>query len=83
MFRCLHSVAPTILWKLNDTVVGENDFPDVVKFDETTTGDGTIVPTINITAVSNFNGTRVVCVAVFGNLSTIETIPVSLSIQGW
>ena len=82
VFQCLHSVAPNILWALNGTVVGDNDFPGVVKFGSSTDMNGEMVSNLNITAISNFNNTGVVCIAVFRNISTTETTPVSLLIQG-
>ena len=82
VFQCLHSVAPNILWALNGTVVGDNDFPGVVTIGSSTDMNGDMVSNLNITAISDFNNTRVTCIAIFRNFSRTETTPVSLLIQG-
>ena len=64
MFRCGHSTADTIRWKVNGSLVGRNT-PNllITTYDDS----GNVVDTLTITAQPEYNGTEVVCVARFDN----------------
>ena len=80
-YRCCHTSPEAIIgWTVNGSSAGL--FPDI------TTGSagesGTIVFTLTIPARSEYNGTQVVCVAVFLDGSLTElTPPAILTFIGW
>ena len=85
VFRCLHSTAPVIAWKVNGSVVSQRDPPPDITPGRTLSGSGNVVDyTLTIVAHSNYNETEVVCVAIFIGSSMLdeETTPVRLLIQG-
>ena len=71
VFRCQHQSADVISWRVNGSSVRQ--FPDI------TTGsineNGAIVYTLTIPARSEYNGTEVVCLALFIDGSPSEVTP--------
>ena len=63
VFRCQHPTASIILWRVNGSLVGWNSPPDITP--GITCDNGNLVDTLTITARLEYNGTVVVCVAVF------------------
>ena len=78
VFRCQHSTAFIVLWRVNGSLVGRNPLPDITP--GTTRDDiGNLVDTLSITARPNYNRTEVVCVARFDDGSPDEqTHPAAL-----
>ena len=67
MFRCQHSTADTIRWRINGSLVSRSNRPDGVGFD----ADG-FVEILTITGRLDYNGTVVECVARFDSGSPDE-----------
>ena len=61
-FRCQHSTADTIRWRINGSLVSRSNIPDGVGLD----ADG-LVEILTITGRLDYNGTEVECVARFDN----------------
>ena len=80
VFRCRHPTADVIVWRVNGSSVGQNPSPDI---SPGTIGDydGSLVNTLTIVARPEYNGTEVVCVALFIDGSPFETSPLSV-LQG-
>ena len=81
VFRCRHSTADNIRWRVNGTLIsGRNPPPDITPGVE----DGTPVDTLTIVARLDYNGTTIVCVAQFDDGSSDETSqpPAVLRVQG-
>ena len=74
VFRCRHSTADAISWKVNGLPVQE--FPNI------TISLSSQLYTLTIPARLEYNGTEVVCVALFigGSLPDEETTPATLTI---
>lgn len=64
MFRCHHSTAGTILWKLNGENINNNNLPPGVTPDSIRE-DNRLVYTLNVLGHSEYDGAAVVGVAVF------------------
>ena len=64
VFRCRRPTADVIRWRVNGSLVGRNPPPDItpsiIRDD-----NGNSVDTLTITALPQYNGTEVVCVARF------------------
>ena len=82
VFRCRHSTADAIDWRVNRTFVGRNPPPDITL--GIITEGGNLVDTLAIVASLDYNGTTIVCVAVFRDGSPDETSqpPAVLRVQG-
>ena len=77
-FRCQHSTADAIRWRVNGSLVGRSPPPDII-LDLVYDVNGNLVDTLSITARPEYNGTEVVCVARFDNGSPAEqTEPATL-----
>ena len=77
-FRCRHPTADIIGWSVNGSLVGRN-LPREITPSTTRDIDGRLVNTLTITAQPEYNGTEVVCVALFVDGSPAEqTEPVTL-----
>ena len=74
VFRCQHSTADGIVWRVNERPLRE--FPNI------TVGSISLVHTLTVPARTEYNGTEVVCVAVFldESLPNEETLPAILTI---
>ena len=83
VFRCQHSTAHYIGWRVNGSFVGRNSPPDITP-GTTRDEDGNLVDTLTIVARLEYNGTIVVCVAQFDDGTPDETSepPAILLIQG-
>ena len=80
MFRCQHqSLHAVITWRVNGSLV--DLFPNATQDNSGNTGS------LTITSIqAEYNGTEVVCVAIFLDINTPreETPPVTLTvIEGW
>ena len=71
VFRCQHSTANNIDWIVNGSFVGRSPPPDIT-LGIITEGDNP-VDTLTIVARHDYNGTTIVCVAVFRDGSPDET----------
>ena len=81
VFRCRHSTANGIIWMVNE--LSEYDFPEDIVPDSIIDHNGTRVFTLTIPARLQYNGTEVVCVAIFldGPVPrTLSTPPVILTV---
>lgn len=80
VFRCQHQTADIVSWIVNGS--SRRDFPDDIIPASTSDHDGSLVYTLTIPAKSEYNGTEIVCMAVF--LSdpgdNEETPPVTLTV---
>ena len=73
-FRCRHNSSEAITyWRVNGSMVPSRQFPDIRS--GFVIGNGTKVYTLNIPARSDYNGTEVVCLAVYLDGSPIERTP--------
>ena len=80
-FRCSHATADFITWKLNGTMINNNDLPLGITPGSITEG-GVLVYTLSIIGQPEYNGTTVVGVAKFFNgLSDDESFPAAI-LQG-
>ena len=75
VFRCQHSTADAISWRVNGRPVRE--FPNI-----TVAPISTLESTLTIPVRAEYNGTEVVCVALFigGSPPDEETLPAILTI---
>ena len=77
-FRCRHSTADTIRWRLDGMLVGGSPPPDVTPSSDRD-GNGNLVQILTIVASPQYNGSEVVCVARFDDGSPNEaTLPATL-----
>ena len=72
VFRCRHSDADFIGWKVNNVSIGRDPLPGV------SVGAGTLT----ILALPEFNGTVVECLAFFISGTAESAPPVMLIVQG-
>ena len=79
VFRCRHSTADTIRWRLDGVLIsGSNPPPDVTPSSDRDE-DGNLVQILTIVASQQYNGSEVVCVARFDDGSPNEsTLPATL-----
>ena len=79
VFRCQHSTADNIRWRVNSYFVGRNHPEDIVPgIDQDS--NNILVDTLTIRVREEYNGTEVVCVAQFDNgTPDEETQPAILS----
>ena len=75
VFQCQHSEADAISWRVNGQSVRE--FPNI-----TVVSISTLTSTLTIPVRAEYNGTEVVCVALFFGGSEEETLPATLTIIG-
>ena len=82
VFRCTHSTADSIRWRIDGTFVGRSPPPDITP--DVIIEGGTLVDTLTIVARLDYNGTTIVCVAQFDDGSPDETSqpPAVLRVQG-
>ena len=80
LFRCRHEQADFIVWQING--IPSTQYSDVIEASITEESNGIIiVPTLTIPAIPVYNGSEVVCVAIFIDGSPTErTPPVTLTI---
>ena len=77
-FRCRHSTADFIRWRVNGSLVGGNPPSGIIR-DTTRDDSDNLVDTLTITARPEYNRTVVVCVASFDDGSpNEETFPAEL-----
>ena len=77
MFRCGYwSSSTRISWRVNGSSASQ--FPSIVI--GSLIDNGNVVNTLTIPARSEYNGTEVVCVAIFSNGSYKETFPATLTV---
>ena len=77
VFRCRHPTADFIGWTVNGSIVGSNPPPDV--FASTVQDDdGNTVHTLTIVGRPEYNGTTVVCAAVYLDGRPSELTPEAL-----
>ena len=78
VFRCRHSTADTIRWRLDGMLIGGSPPPDVTP-SSARGKDGNLVQILTIVASPQYNGSEVVCVARFDDGSPDETtLPATL-----
>ena len=75
VFRCHHSTARFIDWNINGSLLPFPVPPPGIFPSTTRDGDGTLVDILTILARSEYNGTRVQCVAVFRDGSPNQFSP--------
>ena len=80
VFRCRHLTANLIDWRVNGSLVGQNPPPDITP-GTVRDDDDSLVNTLTIIAHPEYNGTEVVCVAVFYDGSQPELSP-AVVLQG-
>ena len=79
VFTCRYATASSIQWRVNGNFVGRNPPIDITP-GITRTENGTLVDTLTIIAQEKYNGTVVVCVALFDDgRPNEESIPATLS----
>lgn len=80
VFRCRHSTADYISWMVNE--LSHRHFPEDIVTSSANDHNGTLVSTLTIPARLQYNGTKVVCVAIFfsGSPTPIKTPPVILTV---
>ena len=78
-FNCTHSTALSIIWNFNgtDLIRGRDHFPNGVT-DINMGAQHTLI----ISAITNYNDSLIICVAILRDSTREETPPVSLLIQG-
>ena len=76
-FRCRHPTADIIAWRVNGSSVRQNSSPDITP-GTSRDDDGALVCTLTIIARPEYNGTDVVCVAVFIDESVPQPSPPAL-----
>ena len=77
-FRCRHATADVITWKINDSLIDNNNLPLGITPSADGEGGG-VVYTLSIIGRPEYNGTKIVGVAVFiSSLSNDETIPAAI-----
>ena len=83
VFRCRHSTADNIRWRVNETLVSFRSSPPGITYSIITEGSY-LVDTLTIVARLDYNGTTIVCVAEFDDGSPDETSqpPAVLRVQG-
>ena len=80
VLRCRHTSSEAIIgWRVNGSTIGR--FPDIIS--GSVNENGAVIYTLTIPARSEYNGTVVVCIAIFmdGN-PTESTPPAILTITG-
>ena len=77
VFRCRHSTADFLGWRVNGSLVGRNPPPDIIP-DIIHDDNDNLVDTLTITARPQYNGTEVVCVARFDDRRQELSQPVIL-----
>ena len=77
VFRCHHSTADVIAWRVNGSSVGRNPPTDITP-STNRDDDDNLVYTLTIIARPEYNGTVVECVAVFLDGSSTEVSPTAL-----
>ena len=83
VFRCRHSTADVIRWRVNGTLVSFSSSPPGITYDFITEG-GNPVDILTIVGRLDYNGTTIVCVARFDDGSSDKTSqpPAVLRVQG-
>ena len=84
VFRCRHPNTVFIFWRINESImVAEGDpGPSGIRAGRTSDLSGTVIDfTLTIMAQTIYNGTEVVCVAIFP-VPNEETVSVNLTVQG-
>ena len=86
VFRCRHPNTPFISWRINEstTVAEGNPGPPGITPSKNLGLYGSVIDfTLTVIAQPIYNGTEIVCIAIFsGNVPNEETIAVNLTIQG-
>ena len=72
IFRCQHSTANTIRWRVNNSTIGRNSPTDITS-DTEHDEEGNPVDTLTIVARPEYNGAIIVCVAEFNDGTPEET----------
>ena len=81
LFRCRHPTADFIGWFVNESLVGTNPPPDIFA-GTVQDNDGNTVHTLTIAGRPEYNGTTVVCAAVYLDGRPSEPTPEAL-LQGF
>ena len=80
VFRCQDPTAHVIVWRVNGSTVGQRPPPNITTA-ATQDGSGSLVNTLTILALLEYNGTEVECEAITDSL-TKRTPLVTILIQG-
>ena len=86
VFRCRHPNTAFITWRINESTIVEEGRPGPsgITAGRTLDGSGNVIDfTLTIIAQPIYNGTEIVCVAIFsGNVPNEETVSINLTVQG-
>ena len=86
VFRCHHPNTRFIFWRINESTTVEEGSPGPsgIIAGRTLGGSGTVTDfTLTIIAQPIYNGTEIVCIAIFSsNVPDEETVSVNLTVQG-
>ena len=80
-FQCQHSTADLSTWKLNGTLLNSYTPPNTSVVNSLLS-NGDFVSRLVITALTHYNTTQIVCVAIFTSGIEVESTPAVLLIQG-
>ena len=80
-FRCQHTTADSIRWKVNGRLVGQNNRPTGITLD-INDESGSVVNILRIMGLPQYNGTEVVGKAIFFDNSPAEDTSPAAVLQG-
>ena len=87
VFRCRHPNTTFISWRVNETITVMEGVsgPSGITAGRTLDGNQNVIDfTLTVEAQSNYNGTKIVCIATFiaANMPNEVTVSVNLTLQG-
>lgn len=82
VFRCIHSSADTIGWRVNNTALSTLNKSNISGGGISFLPDGNIQSTLTIDALKVYNNTLITCVALFVGSVPEDSPQVILMIQG-
>ena len=82
VFRCQYPTADAIVWRVNGSIVAMGKRPPNTTTAATSDGSGTLVYTLTILALPEYNRTEVECDAITSSLTEGRSPLVTLLIQG-
>ena len=82
VFQCIHSTADTIGWRVNDTALSTLNKSSISSSGISYLPDNSIQSILVIDALSEYNNTSIMCVALFIGFSPQSSTQVMLLIQG-
>ena len=82
-YKCSHSAAERISWRVNDTVLGADIFAiPGIEYTDTVSNPGDAIYTLRIRALPQNNETNIQCTAVFADQSPQTSPVVTFLVQG-